>query len=124
VRGAQVIHELATHYTVSCVSYSATFWDYDLRPAKALYSRFEGHNGRQIPNDASRLCVRSHENAGATVGVYNTKLEAQQSMKDCERDDLMFETARNLVEKAVDAFILVHRIDRRSAHDWIREAVY
>ena len=65
-----------------------------------------------------------NENAGATVGVYNTKLEAQQSMKDCERDDLMFETARNLVEKAVDAFILVHRIDRRSAHDWIREAVY
>jgi hypothetical protein len=65
-----------------------------------------------------------NENAGATVGVYDTKLEAQQSMKDCERDDLMFETARSLVEKAVDAFILVHRIDRRSAHDWIREAVY
>jgi hypothetical protein len=64
-----------------------------------------------------------NENAGATVGVYNTKLEAQQRLKDCERDDLMFETARSLVEKAVDAFILVHRIDRRLAHDWIREAV-
>jgi hypothetical protein len=122
VRGAQVIHELATHCTASCVGYSAAFWDYDLRPAKALYSRFEGHLGRQIPNDASRSAFVVNENAGATVGVYYTKLEAQQRLKDCERDDLMFETARSLVEKAVDAFILVHRIDRRLAHDWIREA--
>jgi hypothetical protein len=35
--------------------------------------------------------------AGVTVGVYNTKLEAQQRLEDCERDDLMLETARSLV---------------------------
>ena len=63
-----------------------------------------------------------NENAGVTVGVYNTELEAQQRMEDCERDDLMLETARSLVEKAVDTFILMHRMDRRSALDWIREA--
>jgi len=63
-----------------------------------------------------------NENAGVTVGVYNTALEAQQRLQDCERDDLMFEAARRLVEKAVDAFILMHRMDRRSAHNWIREA--
>jgi hypothetical protein len=57
------------------------------------------------------------QNAGVTVGVYNTKLEAQQ-----RRDDLMLETARSLVEKAVDTFILKHRMERRSAHDWIRDA--
>ena len=60
-----------------------------------------------------------NESAGATVGVYNTKLEAQQRLKDCERD-LMFETARSLVEKAVDAFILVHHIGRgrKPADNW------
>ena len=63
-----------------------------------------------------------NENAGVTVGVYNTELEAQQRMEDCESDDLILEIARSLVEKAVDAFILMHRMDRRSAHDWIREA--
>jgi hypothetical protein len=62
------------------------------------------------------------QNAGVTVGVYNTKLEAQQRLEDCERDDLMLETAISLVEKAVDAFILTHRMDRQAAHDWIREA--
>jgi len=63
-----------------------------------------------------------NENAGVTVGVYNTELEAQQRLEDCERDDLMLETARSLVEKAVNAFVLAHRIDRRAAHDWIKEA--
>jgi hypothetical protein len=52
-----------------------------------------------------------NENAGVTVGVYNTELEAQQRMEDCERDDLMLETARSLVEKAVDAFIFMHRME-------------
>jgi len=50
--------------------------------------------------------------AGVTVGVYNTEQEAQLTVEDCERDDLVLETARSLVEKAVDAFILMHRMDR------------
>jgi hypothetical protein len=33
------------------------------------------------------------QNAGVTVGVYNTKLEAQQRLEDCERDDLMLENS-------------------------------
>ena len=62
------------------------------------------------------------QNAGVTVGVCNTEQEAQLTVEDCERDDLVLETARSLVEKAVDAFILMHRMDRQSALDWIREA--
>ena len=62
------------------------------------------------------------QNAGVTVGVCNTEQEAQLTVEDCERDDLMLETARSLVERAVDAFILTHCMDRRSAHDWIRDA--
>ena len=77
--------------------------------------------------DTYRITPQGHEfmvnqNAGVTVGVYNTAQEAQVTVEDCERDDLMLETARSRVEKAVDAFILMHRMDRQSAHDWIREA--
>ena len=77
--------------------------------------------------DTYRITPRGPEfivsqNAGVTVGVYNTAQEAQVTVEDCERDDFMMQTARSLVEKAVDAFILMHHMDRRSAHDWIREA--
>jgi hypothetical protein len=51
------------------------------------------------------------QNAGVTVGVYNTKLEAQQRLEDCERDDLMLETARSLVNAAVEAQMRLHNID-------------
>jgi len=77
--------------------------------------------------DTYRITPRGPEfivsqNAGVTVGVYKTTHEAQLTVEDCERDDFMMQTARSLVEKAVDAFILMHHMDRRSAHDWIREA--
>ena len=65
--------------------------------------------------------IISHS-AGMTVGVYSTQQEASSEIEAFEQDGLMLETARSLVEKAVDAFILMHRMDRRSAHDWIREA--
>ena len=63
-----------------------------------------------------------NENAGGTVGVYKTKQEAQRGMEDCQRDDLMLETAISLVEKAVEEYMRMHDIDRKAAHDWIREA--
>ena len=63
-----------------------------------------------------------NENAGGTVGVYKTKQEAQQGMEDCQRDDFMLDTARSLVEKAVEEYMRMHDIDRQAAHDWIREA--
>jgi hypothetical protein len=63
-----------------------------------------------------------NQNAGVTVGVYNTKQEAQLTVEDCERDDFMLGTARSLVNTAVEAQMRLHHIDRRAAHDWIREA--
>ena len=62
------------------------------------------------------------QNAGATVGVYNTEQEAQLTVEDCERDDFMLQTARSLVNAAVETHMRLHHIDRRAAHDWIREA--
>ena len=62
------------------------------------------------------------QNAGVTVGVYNTKPEAQVTVEDCERDDFMLQTARSLVTAAVEAHMRLHHIDRQAAHSWIREA--
>jgi NAD dependent epimerase/dehydratase family enzyme len=62
------------------------------------------------------------QNAGVTVGVYNTEQEAQVTMEDCKRDDFMLQTARNLVNAAVEAHMRLHHVDRRAAHGWIREA--
>jgi hypothetical protein len=54
------------------------------------------------------------QNADVTVGVYNTKLEVQQRLEDCERDDLMLETARSLANAAVEAHMWLHHIDRQA----------
>jgi hypothetical protein len=56
----------------------------------------------------------ANENAGGTVGVYKTKREAQRGMEDCQRDDFMLDTARSLVEKAVEEHMRMHDIDRSS----------
>jgi AmiR/NasT family two-component response regulator len=60
--------------------------------------------------------------AGNTIGAYKTKREAKQNIEDCKRDDLMLESARDLVGKATDALMRMRHIDRQEAHDWIREA--
>jgi len=57
------------------------------------------------------------QNAGVTVGVYNTEQEAQLTVEDCERDDSMLQTARSLVNAAVEAHMRLHHTDRRTAHD-------
>ena len=63
------------------------------------------------------------QNAGVTVGVYNTEQEAQLTVEDCERDDFMLQTARSLVDVAVETHMRLHNIDRRTACGWIKEAV-
>ncbi len=62
------------------------------------------------------------QNAGVTVGMYKTTQEAELTVGDCERDDFMLQTARSLVNAAVEAHMRLHDIDRRAARDWIREA--
>jgi len=62
------------------------------------------------------------QNAGVTVGGYQTEQEAQQNIEACQQDDLMLKTARSLVKKAVDGLMRTHNIDRSTAQDWIKEA--
>lgn len=76
-------------------------------------------NYRMMPHGSE--FILNHD-AGGTVGVYKTEIEARQGIVDCQRDDLMLKTARGLVKKAVNALMRAHHIDRQAAHDWIREA--
>jgi adenylate kinase len=58
-----------------------------------------------------------------TVGVYSTQQEALRGIEAFEQEDLTLETAKSLAKSAVDVLVQTHNIDRRAAHDWIREAV-
>jgi hypothetical protein len=73
-----------------------------------------------IAHDGNEFKVS--RNAGMTVGVYKTEREAEQEIAACEQDDLILETARSLVKKAVDGLMRMHRIDRQTAHSWVRVA--
>ena len=76
------------------------------------------HNYR-MTIDGSEFSVV--DDSGATVSVCKTEREAEQIMASCEHDDLMLDTARSLVEKAVEEYMRMHDIDRQAAHDWISE---
>jgi hypothetical protein len=65
--------------------------------------------------------ILNHDAAG-TVGFYKSEADARQGMADCKRDDLMLKTARGLVEKAVNALMRAHHLERQAAHAWIKEA--
>jgi len=60
---------------------------------------------------------------GMTVGVYSTQQEALREIEAFEEEDVILETAKSLVKSVVDVLVQTHNIDRRAAHDWIREAV-
>jgi capsule polysaccharide export protein KpsC/LpsZ len=77
------------------------------------------HNYRMTV-DGSEFSVI--DDLGATINVCKTEREAEQIMASCEHDDLMLDTARSLVEKAVTAYMRMHDLDRQAAFDWIREA--
>ena len=61
--------------------------------------------------------------AGLTIGVCRTQDEAKQMIEIREHEDLILETARRLVKKAVNDLMRTHHIDRRTAQDWIKETV-
>ncbi len=99
------------------------FFQTTISTRDSLYSYFGGSEMA----DTYRITLQGPEfmvsqNAGVTVGVYNTKQEAQVTVEDCERDDFMLQTARSLVNAAVEAHMRLHNIDRQAAHSWIREA--
>ncbi len=61
--------------------------------------------------------------AGPMIGVCRTQDEAKQMIEIREHENLILETARRLVKKAVNDLMRTHNIDRRTAQDWIKETV-
>jgi hypothetical protein len=59
---------------------------------------------------------------GERVCACRTEEEAKLEIAVCLNDDVMWESARQLIEISVDTFMKTRNVDSRTAHYWIREA--
>jgi hypothetical protein len=57
------------------------------------------------------------------VDVFPTEDAAKQDIERCKRDDALYETAKQLVDIAIDAHVQKFGIDRETATYWIRSAM-
>jgi hypothetical protein len=57
------------------------------------------------------------------VDVFPTEEAAQQDIERCKREDAMYETAKQLVDIAVEAHAQKFGIDRETAEYWIHSAM-
>ena len=62
------------------------------------------------------------DDAGERVAAFKTEREAEHEIDVLVSDDAMWESARLLVEVAVNALMNTRRVDSRTARYWIREA--
>jgi len=62
------------------------------------------------------------DDEGETVAIYKTAQKAKHEVDVFRRNDVLWRTARELVETAVTALMTMERVDSRTAHYWIREA--
>jgi hypothetical protein len=56
------------------------------------------------------------------LGLFKSVRQAETEVARRNRDDRRFETARLLVQAAVESLMKVHRISELTARYWIREA--
>jgi hypothetical protein len=56
------------------------------------------------------------------LGLFKSVRQAETEVARRKRDDRRFETARLLVQAAVESLMKVHRISELTARYWIREA--
>jgi hypothetical protein len=59
---------------------------------------------------------------GEHVETFPTEAAARQAIESCKKDDAMWETARLLVEAALQAHMEMHGVDRETAHRWLKDA--
>jgi hypothetical protein len=59
---------------------------------------------------------------GEQVGTYHTEEVAQQDIERCKSEDLLYDTAGQLVDLSVKTLMKMHGIDRQTALYWIRSA--
>ena len=56
------------------------------------------------------------------LGIFASVRKAETEIATRKRDDRRFETARLLVEAAVESLMKLHRVSELTARYWIREA--
>jgi hypothetical protein len=56
------------------------------------------------------------------VDTYPTIDAAQQDIERCQKEDLLYDTAQQLVDLSVKTLMKMHSIDRQTALYWIRSA--
>lgn len=54
------------------------------------------------------------------VGKYETEDAANQSITECMKEDAMYETAKLLIESAINAHMAQFNVSREMAGYWIR----
>jgi hypothetical protein len=57
------------------------------------------------------------------VDLFPTKEAAEKDIEGCKREDAMYETAKQLVDIAIEAHIQKFQIDRETAEHWIHSAM-
>lgn len=60
---------------------------------------------------------------GEQVGTYPTEDAAKQDIARCEREDAMYETAKQLVDFAIKAHMQIFGVDRAVSRYWIGSAM-
>ena len=59
------------------------------------------------------------DSAGERVSTCPTEQAAREEIASCERDDMLWRDAENLVEAAVEKMMQTHGLDRETACYWI-----
>jgi hypothetical protein len=62
------------------------------------------------------------DDAGERVAAFKTEREAEHEIDVFVSDDVMWKSARLLVQAAISAFMNMRHVDSRTAQYWIREA--
>lgn len=57
------------------------------------------------------------------VADYPTVEAAQQDIERCRKEDAMWETAKQLVENAIQEHMQIHGVDRETAAYWVNCAL-
>jgi hypothetical protein len=89
-------------------------WEYSLLQVTAVSTNYH------IEVSGKQFAVI--DEAGEQVGVYSTEAAAQQDIERCKSEDLLYDTAQQLVDLAVKTLMKMHSIDRQTALYWIRSA--
>lgn len=57
------------------------------------------------------------------VDLFPTREAAEKDIERCKREDLLYETAKQLVDIAIEAHAQKFGIDRETAERWIHDAM-